>query len=347
MAKEYYQLNKILTIKDLDGVIPWLLFVVGNRTAGKTFAVKAFLLRRWLNHREKFVLFVRWHADIRGIITGFFDRDVGPLKFRDHDMSQRPILGGMAQELLMDGIPCGYVIAINDVDKIKANSATFSDATWGFLDEFQPESGRYCTDEVHKLWTIIVSISRGGKTGAHIREFRTILCSNNVTLFNPYYDYFRVSGRLKPETKFLRGNGWVLEQTLNVEAADAIRSRYGGITGKDMDYAASNIYLKDTDAFLDPANGPKGCLAVFVQRGKTYSVWGMALDDIWLISSRLTGETRFVYACTDDDHKPGTIRLTRSDEIFKQLVKIYRRGFMRFDTGSARAAWLEILEETK
>lgn len=347
MAKEYYQLNKILTIKDLDGVLPWLIMVVGNRTAGKTFAIKAYLIRQWMRRRKKFVVFVRWHTDLRGVVTGFFDRDVGPLKFPDHDMSQRPVLGGMAQELLFDGVPCGYIIALNDVDKIKANSALFSDADYGFLDEFQPESGRYCQDEVHKLWTIVVSISRGGKTGAHIRNFRVFLASNNITLYNPYYDYFGVSTRLKPETKFLRGHGWCLEQTLNYEAAEAMRARYKGITGKDMDYAASNIYLRDTDAFLDPSNGPKGCLAVFVLRGKSYSVWGMARDDIWLISSRLKGETRNVYACTDDDHKPGTVRLARTAEVFKFLRKSYQQGMVRFDTGSARAAWLEILEETK
>lgn len=343
----YYVMNKILTMLDLNGVLPWLLFIVGNRTAGKTFAVKAFLIRRWLKHREKFVVFVRWHQDLRGVITGFFDRDVGPLKFPKHDMSQRPILGGMAQELLCDGVPCGYIIAINDVDKIKQNSATFSDAVWGFLDEFQPESGRYCPDEVHKLWTIIVSISRGGKTGAHIRDFRTILCSNNITLYNPYYDYFGVSSRLKPDTKFLRGNGWCLEQTLNYEAAEAIRERYKGIKGKDIDYAASNIYLKDTDAFLDPSNGAKACLGVFILRGKQFSVWGMAKDDIWLVSSKRQGSSRHVYACTDDDHKPGTVKLSKSSDVFKFLRKTYQQGLMRFDSGSARAAWLEILEETK
>lgn len=41
---QYYRLDRLLSKKDINGNTPEIYIVAGNRTAGKTFAIKEFML---------------------------------------------------------------------------------------------------------------------------------------------------------------------------------------------------------------------------------------------------------------------------------------------------------------
>ena len=57
---DFYNGNKLLSLLDINGKKPEIYMCCGNRTAGKTFFFKRWMLRRFVKHGEKFVVFVRY-----------------------------------------------------------------------------------------------------------------------------------------------------------------------------------------------------------------------------------------------------------------------------------------------
>lgn len=339
---DFYNGNKLLSLRDAAGRPPELYFCCGNRTAGKTYFFKRWFVRRFLARKEKFVIFVRFLDDIANAAPGFW-ADIGALEFGKHDMTQRPILHGKAAELLIDKKPCGYVIALNDPERIKRNSALFADAERGFLDEFMSENGKYVPNECVKFNSIRLSIARGGARGVHARRVPVYLCSNNVTLFNPYFDYLRINTVIQNRTRYLRGDGWVLEQTFNTFAADAIRDNFRTVSSEELEYAAGNEYLLDTNTFVAKMPGAKTCLCRIKYNGKVYGVWG-GINSCWYVSGKLKADnTRLLFALDPADHDETSVLITRSHEVFKRLKTAYNNGNVRFDSQGAKNAFIAAL----
>lgn len=337
----FYTANKILRLRDLNGLDPELFFICGNRTAGKTFFFKRWFVRRWMKYKERFVVFVRFIDDIAGSAEGFW-ADIGPICWPGVTMTQKPLLHGKAAELLINGERCGYVIALNDPERIKRNSAQFADAERGFLDEFMSETGKYVPNEIVKFNSIRISIARGGAKGTHARYFPVYLCSNNVTIFNPYFDYFDVGRRLQNRTKFLRGDGWVLEQTFNADAAAAIRKNFKSMSEKELAYATENKYLLDDNRFVDDIPGNKYCFMGIRNDSRIFGCW-QGYDGRILISRKFDPSCQFVIATRDADHTTGTILMGLTSTYVKMVRKAYDYGQVFFDSGSARSNFISAL----
>ena len=77
--------------------------------------------------------------------------------------------------------------------------------------------------------------------------------------------------------------------------------------------------------------------------GQTYTVWGMSKDDLWYVSSKLKSDTRNIITVSPDDHDKDSILITRSHKIYKLLRQAYNDGRIRFDSGSAKHAFLSAL----
>lgn len=336
----FYNGNKLLSLKDLNGKAPEIFMCCGNRTAGKTFFFKRWMLRRFVKHGEKFVVFVRFIDDISNAVEGFFS-DIGPLFFPDGQMEQRPLLNGKAGELLYNKKPCGYVIALNDSERIKRNSALFSDAERGFLDEFMSENGKYVNGELRKFNSIRISIGRGGKTGKHVRYFPVYLCSNNVTVFNPYFEYFHVGERLDNRTKYLRGDKWVLEQTFNEEAAAAILEAYSGIDAKELAYAATNDFLLDTNQFVLKIPGEKFPLLNLVYNGERFGLWKSS--EFFYVNKKPFDGNIETLAFNMTDHNETNIMTINTSPLVKTMRKAYMNNLVRFDCMKSKHAFIAMM----
>jgi len=127
-------------------------------------------------------------------------------EYADYEMKENVIVKDCIYELKLNDNVCGYSVALNNADNIKRNSTLFVDVDYIFLDEFQSETNKYCPDEVQKFISIYTSVARG--KGEQSRHVTALLCSNNVTLLNPYYTALGVGSRIQKDTKILRGHGW-------------------------------------------------------------------------------------------------------------------------------------------
>lgn len=335
---EFYDGGALLSKRDLNGRLPEVIMCVGNRTAGKTYYYKRHLVRRFLRHSDKFVVLRRFSYEVKGTAQGFF-KDLGEIEWPRSSMTQRPLLGGQFSELLLDGVPCGYVIPMSMADAVKVNSSMFVDVSTMFLDEFQSETGKYAPNEIEKFQSIRISVGRGG--GKHARFVRCILCANTVTLFNPYFNFYGISQRLQNRTRFLRGDNWVLEQTFNESAALALTELHTDMDSKHLSYAAGNKYLLDSEAFVERVPGQKSPLLTIVYEGRTYGVW--EADYVIYVSEQYDPRWPIRVSYTLEDHGKTTQMMERASSVTKYLRKGYMDGRMRFSNGRAKHAALAIM----
>lgn len=205
----YYDGTKILSMLDINGNKPELYLITSNRSGGKTTYFGRLCVNRFKEKGEKFALIYRYNYELDDCAEKFF-KDLSTLFFNGSIMTSKRRASGIFHELFLDDEPCGYAISLNSADQLKKYSHLFSDVERMIFDEFQSETNHYCSDEIRKFISVHTSVARGqGKQSRYVPVF---MLSNPVSIINPYFVELGISERLKDDTKFLRGNGFILEQ---------------------------------------------------------------------------------------------------------------------------------------
>ena len=297
---DYYDGTKLLSLMDATGKRPEIYMACGNRSSGKTTYFNRLVVNRFLRNKQKFCLLYRFGYELDAVADKFF-KDIRGLFFQGYNMTSEKRAHGMFRELFLNEISCGYAISLNQADQIKKQSHLFSDVGCILFDEFQSETNKYCSDEVTKFISIHMSIARGN--GEHVRYVPVYMLSNAVTILNPYYVAMGISGRLKTDTKFLRGDGFVLEQSYLESVADAQKSSGFNRAFKKseyIEYASENVYLNDNLTFIDKPEGSGTYICTLRFRKKDYAV-------------RKYSETGVVY-CDDRPDRTYPVKLSVTTE---------------------------------
>lgn len=244
----------------------------------------------------------------------------------------------------MDEVPCGYAVTLNDAEALKKYSHLFADTASMFMDEFQSETGKYCSDEITKFLSLHVTVARGG--GKQYRYVPVYMCSNTVSLLNPYYTAMGISKRLKQDTKFLKGDGFVLEQGYNEGAANA--QSESGISRafsehKYMAYANENIYLNDNQAFIEQPKGRCSYLMTIRFEGKDFAIKEFTNQGIMYVDDKIDNTFPRRIAVTTEDHKINYVMLAHNAFTLDVYRTLYRRGCFRFKDLKAKEAAMALL----
>lgn len=339
----FYDGTRLLSLMDINGEKPEIYICTSNRSAGKTTYFGRLLVNRFLDGGEKFGLVYRFNYELDNCAEKFF-KDIGDLFFTGHDMENKPRAKGKFHELFLDGVSCGYVFALNDADQIKKYSHFFSDIKRLLFDEFQSETGHYCPGEVQKLISIHISIARGG--GKQSRYLPVYMVSNPVTILNPYYIELGVTERLKSDTRFLRGEGYVLEQGYNEGAAGAQKgSAFNRAfkTNRYIGYAAQAIYLNDNTAFIEKPRGTGHYLVTLKYEGKDYAVREFPDSGIVYCDDKPDLTFPRKITVTTADHNVNYVMLRRSSIMIASLRYYFDHGAFRFKNMKCKEAILKAL----
>lgn len=327
---DYYDGTKLLSMKDLSGERPEIYICSGNRTAGKTTYFNRLLVNRWLDKREKFCLLYRFNYELSNCAERFF-KDIQTLFFPTHSMSSKSMMQGSFHELLMDDVPCGYAVALNKADVIKKCSHLFNDVQRILFDEFQSETNHYCNEELTKFQSVHMSIARG--KNQMVRYVPVYMVSNAVTILNPYYTAMGISSRLREDTKFMKGDGFVLENTFNSEASKAVKTSAFNRAFADstyLKYASENLYLNDNTAFIEKPRGDGKYVCTLRYKGKEYGVREYAQHGIIYCDDKADSSFAKKIAITTDDHRVNYVMLKNNDFFLDTLRYYFRNGCFRF-----------------
>ena len=347
---KYYDGTKLLSLKDINGEKPEIYICTTNRTGGKTTYFGRLLVNRWLENNGKFCLIYRYNYELDNVADKFF-KDIGRLFFPNYHMLAEKRGKGIYSELFMcggafgdKGKPCGYAISLNNADQIKKFSHLFSDVERMMFDEFQSETNHYCSDEITKLLSVHTSIARGN--GEQIRYVPVYMLSNPVSIINPYYVALGITGRLRENTHFLRGEGFVLEQGY-VQSASEAQKQSGfnkAFAGNSyIAYSAESVYLNDNKAFIEKPNGTNKYICTLRYKGTDYAI--RVYSDLGIIycDDRADSTFKNKLCVTAEDHTINYVMLRANDSFICNMRYYFEKGCFRFKDLRCKEAVLTAL----
>ena len=347
---EYYSGQTLLSKMDINGNRPEVYLCTGNRTAGKTTYFNSFVLRKFIQLRQKFALLYRFQYELSNVSDKFF-KDIGGLFFQDYRLKSFPRDNGSYCELYLyhgphdpHGESCGYAITINGSDQVKKMSHMMTDTDWMFFDEFQSETNKYCPDELTKFKSIHTSLARGA--GKQTRYLPVIMASNNVSLINPYFVDMGISDRIRKDTKFLRGPGYVLEVTFNESAARSQRESGFNQAFRDtryVDFASQNVYLNDSMSFISQPSGRSRYLATLRCDGREFAVREFAELGIVYCDDHPDLSFPVRISVTTDDHQINYVMLRKHDLLVSNCRYLFERGCFRFKNLQCKNAIMKLV----
>lgn len=338
----FYDGTKLLSLKDQNNNTPEIYILDGNRTAGKTTFFNRLLTRRFLKDGSEFLLLYRDATPLSSAHTGFFD-DIRALFFQNYEMTQISEARGAIRVLMLNEKVCGYAVSMRSTELVKRMSHMFSSVKAILMDELQPENGLFNQDEVGQLFSIHTSVARGG--GKMVRYVPVYLIGNSCSIINPYYCALGIHKRLRHNTKFLKGDGWVMEHNFNENAMEAQESsafnrafsdhRYAG-------YAAKNVYLNDNLAFVGKMSGNSQYLMTFKNKNKLYALRRYE-DGIIYVDDRAnpTFPTRIV--ANTGDHNTGFVLMGSSSVLVSMCRNYFNSGAVRFKNLECKDAFFDLV----
>lgn len=339
----YYDGTKLLSMKDINGETPELYLCTGNRTGGKTTYFNRLVVNRFINKGAKFALLYRYSYELSDCVEKFY-KDIHHLFFSDHEMSSNTHGKGSYYSLHLDGTLCGYALALNNADSIKKYSHVFNDVEGMIFDEFQSETNHYCPSEIEKFISVHTSIARG--QGKQYRPVPVYMLSNTVSLINPYFTALGISDRLKADTKFLKGNGFVLEQAFIESAAEEqLNSGFNKAFAKNkyVSYASQNVYLNDNKAFIEKPKGNSRYLCTIKYGNNNYCFREFSELGIIYCDDTIDSTFPMKISVTTDDHQINYVMLKKNDIFIQNMRYLFEKGCFRFKNLLCKEAALKML----
>ena len=348
----YYDGTKLLSLKDLNGENPEIYLCTTNRSAGKTTFFGRLCVNRFIKEHEKFALIYRFNYELDDVADKFF-KDLKPLFFPEYSMHSNRRANGIYHELIMkrntdppdfEGVCCGYAITLNSADQIRKMAHLFSDTSRMLFDEFQSENNHYCNSEVAKFISVHNSVARG--QGKQSRYVPVYMLSNTVSIINPYYTELGIAERLKHDTKFLRGDGFVLEQGYVESASEALKqSAFNRAFSRNnyLAYASENVYLNDNTAFIEKPKGRSRYICTLRYKQVDYGVRDYPDEGLVYISNRADINNSNRISVTTDDHNVNYVML-RSNQMFLSNLRYYfEKGCFRFQNLNCKEALIKAI----
>lgn len=340
----YYSGDKLLSLKDLNGNTPEIFLCTTNRSGGKTTWFGKYCVNKFLKNFGKFGLIYRYNYELDDIADKFF-KDLSGLFFPEYTMISERRASGIYHELFLckgeEKYSCGYGITLNSADQIKKNSHQFSDINRMIFDEFQSETNHYCNDEIKKFISLHTSIARGqGKQNRYVPVY---MLSNAVSLINPYYTALGISARLTKQTKFLRGNGWVLEQGYVESASQAQKSSSFNKAFSDNEYFAyntENVYLNDNENFIEKINGRSRYLGTLIYKNNEYALRDYPDLGIIYVSTNVDKTYKIKLSVTINDHDINYVMLKSYSMFINNMRYFFNKGCVRFQNLNCKECFL-------
>lgn len=340
---KYYDGNKLLTQKDINKNKPEIFISTTNRSAGKTTYFNSYLVKKFLAKKEKFVLLYRYSYEVVGCAEKFFN-DIEKLFFKGMKMEQKSLIKGDGiASLYLNEIHCGYAVSLNKSEQVKKLSSLMCDCSIILFDEFQSETNTYLPKEVDKFISIHTSLARGNSQQS--RYLPVIMLSNFVSLINPYYVSLGISEKLKSDTNYLKGKGYVLEQIINESASEAQSNSIfnSAFDNNYTKFSANKIYLNDNYCFVEKVSKISRYILTFKIEGKNYAIKECATEGIMYCDDKPDMSFPTKITISTNEHNVNYVMLKSNSFLLTQLREYFELGCFRFKNLSCKKALFILL----
>lgn len=263
----YYDGSKILSLNDINNEPPGWRIVTGNRSSGKTTFFNRRAMMNFLKRKRQVVFIYRYKYEIENVFPKVFE----PIDMW-YDKSKMKCSKAFKEgysELYYDNKVFGYALALKSCQSLKTVSNLFNNVGEIIWDEFQVKNGEYLTNEMDRFAMVYESIARG--KGKLVRYVPCIAISNFVSMLNPLMTSLNIYNNVSRETKFLRGDGFVLEQNINLSAV-AARNDNPVLRAIGRVESPEAVYLMDNNSNIKRLKGRNRYFLTLLAYGKEYGI---------------------------------------------------------------------------
>lgn len=340
---KFYDGTKLLNTLDQNGEKPELFIVCSRvRGPGKSFFFSKLCMDTFFesDKTKKFVLLCRTKLEIGSLASGVF-KSMMSIHYPDYEIYEKVQMRGIYSNIYIsrgegdekETYHVGYCIPLNACDQIKRISSMFSDSVHAFFDEFQPEDkNTYLSNEVSKFLSVHTSISRG--EGQSRRYYPVYMCSNTVSITNPYFISLKLTSKLQSSSKFYRGNGFVFEKAENpglveVHAQSGMSKAFAA--EKYIDYG-DNSWLNDDYRCIEKPGkgwGRSDYICTLISGDIRLGVHYYFQQMLYYVDYNVDKNAPLVFNIKYDNMEPN-IPLIRNSAAMIKLRESMERGIVRF-----------------
>lgn len=316
-----------------------------ERGAGKTYSSAKYLYTRYVEHGERFMIFVRNVKELGHIAEGIFSNFLCD-DYPDVSISERKqenvfsyiyATEGKGDEKQSDII--GYVVPLKNATGVKQYRGIFqsSNVRYFYMDEFMPLDGRYLPDETRLMKTIYDTVN--GK----IEDLPIIMTANCISLGNPYFTMLHLNGKIQTNTRKLKSDVVVYENVTVEGLADKhMNSAANRAFGQTDEAYASNVWIADNNSLVCKPDGWGRAIYIctIIYGNKRYGVHEYYGSSYIYISNDVDKHCDYVYNIkTEGDLN---IPMIKATPYLKSLRDNFYKGNIRVATGEIQRMLMEI-----
>ena len=317
MNNIWYSYDKVLSYHAM------MNYIIGERGCGKSYGLKKYLLNRFKKKGRQFIYLRRYDTELKKSLKDneFFKDVENDSMFTEDEFNVR------GDKFYMNGKVCGYAIPLSKASIYK--SVPFPNVDIIMYDEFLIDNAtyHYLPDEPEKLLDFIETVGR-------LRDIQVFCLGNNISLVNPYFDYFNISLPYNTDIKIFK-NGLILINYIKNEAYRKVKkeSKFGTLIDgtKYGEYAIDNQSLKDNNNFIKKKNPKSKFFFNIIINNHTYGVWMNYNSNEMYISKMYNANHPVTITFNYKDHTENTIMLKSKSVFFQNLVKHYMNANLYFD----------------
>lgn len=328
----WYSYDRVLSYHAL------MNYIIGERGCGKSYNLKAYLLNRFKKKHRQFIYLRRYDTELKkSLKDDEFFKDVAsdPL-FKEDTFYVR------GEKFYMNDEICGYAIALSKASIYK--SVPFPNVDIIMFDEFLIDNAtyHYIQNEPEKLLDFIETVGR-------LRNIQIFMLGNNISMINPYFDYFNISLPYNTDIKTFK-EGLILINYIKNEAYRKVKkeSNFGKLIEgtKYAEYAIDNKALKDNNNFIKKKSPKAKFFFNLILNNHTYGVWIDYNSNNMYISKHYNPDNPTCITFNYNDHSEHTIMLKSKSVFFQNLVKHYLNAWLYFDTLQIKSDVTSLIHRT-
>ena len=321
-----------------------LNFIIGHRSAGKTYAFKEWAIITWLKTGAEWVYVRRLEDELNSVKHNLWDdishkyglevKSKGSLCLI-REKAPEDLEGKELKEWNSENPwkSFGYYIPLSKQQNFKSGSYPKVDKIC--FDEFIIEntSRRYLPNEVDQFLSLIFTISRD-------RPVKTVCLSNSGFISNPYFGAYNIKSSDFSNASFLRrNNGNVLFEyyTSEENLKELSKSSIAKISGDSYkEYALENKFMDGGNALISEKPAGATVWMKFTKDGKRWVTMYYKKGSNWWMTEKNT-ETKLAY-CLD---RWGTIEGTKYDaRVMRNLKALLDNRMISFSSPDSRELFL-------
>lgn len=327
----YYNLGELLSYNCLFN------FVIGNRGGGKTYGFKDWAIKDFLKNGNQFIYLRRYKSEL--VDSDKFFSDI-QLAYPDHEFKVD------GRTFKIDDEVAGYAVALSTA--LTKKSVPYPLVNKIGFDEFLVDKGaiHYLPNEVTAFLEFYSTVSRL-REGSLKNEVRVLFMGNNISITNPYFNYFSIRPNLNKRFNKFK-NDIMIEYYKSEEFINKMKAtRFGKmIDGTEYaDYAIENKSLFDNDEFVEKRTPNCKYACTVIYKNTKVGFWTDYKEGLIFASEVIDQSCKWQYCLLNKDAHPNIMLCKNAKKDFRlsQIIKAFEYGYLRYENMRIKSTALEIV----